>query len=147
MIVNKIDTPIRELLENLKVPSTPKVKGGTIFNPDEIDYLTRYSSVSVHEFVQENETDREFYEMFIKWLHEELPIEGYCDTYMIVFLRHGQMLSKDEFEYFERNIPECFEKRPIWLYEINYRMRFRLRIKLICCLKFKFKRIVRKTQH
>ena len=60
MIVNKIDTPIRELLENLKVPSTPKVKGGTIFNPDEIDYLTRYSSVSVHEFVQENETAREF---------------------------------------------------------------------------------------
>ena len=42
MIVNKIDTPFRKFLESLKVPSVPRMKGGTIFNPDDINYLVRY---------------------------------------------------------------------------------------------------------
>jgi len=94
--------------------------------------------------VQENETDREFYEMFVKWLHEGMPVYGYVDIYMVVYLRYGQYLSNDEFEYLERNIPECFEKGHVWLYEINYRRRFRLRIQLIRCLKKDFQRIIRK---
>ena len=65
MIATKIEMTFREFLESLKVPSAPRMKGGTIFNPDEINYLTRYSTPLVYEFVQENETDREFYEMFV----------------------------------------------------------------------------------
>ena len=144
MIVTKIETPFRKYLEDLKVPSAPLMKGGTIFSPDEINYLTRCSTPSVYEFTQENETDREFYEMFVKWLHEEEPINGYVDTYIIVYLRYVQRLNTYEFEYFRRNIPECFMKGHVWLYEMNYRMRFRLRIKLIRCLKNDFQRIIRK---
>lgn len=114
------------------------------FQPDEINYLARYSIPLVYEFVQENETDRDFYEKFVKWLHEEMPVYGYVDVYMVVYLRYGQYLSNDEFEYLERNIPECFEKGHVWLYEINYRRRFRLRIQLIRCLKKDFQRIIRK---
>lgn len=147
MIVSKIDMPFREFLESLKVPSVPRMKGGTIFNPDEVNYLTRYSTPLVYEFAQENETDREFYEMFVKWLYEEMPVYGYVDVYMVVYLRYGQHLSNDEFEYLERNIPECFEKGHVWLYEINYRRRFRLRIQLIRCLKNDFQRIIRKCIH
>lgn len=96
MIVVKNKTLFREFLESLKVPSAPRMKGGTIFSPDEINYLTRYSTPLVYEFIQENETDREFYEMFVKWLHEEMPVYGYVDVYMVVYLRYGQYLSNDE---------------------------------------------------
>ncbi len=144
MIITKIEMPFRKFLEGLKIPSVPLMKGGTVFSPDEIDYLARSSIPSVNEFTQEKETDREFYEMFVKWLHEETPIYGYVDTYMVVYLRYGERLSNDEFEYLQRNIPECFEKGHIWLYEINYRRRFRLRIQLIRCLKKDFQRIIRK---
>ena len=65
MIVVKNKTLFREFLESLKVPSAPRMKGGTIFSPDEINYLTRYSTPLVYEFIQENETDREFYEMLL----------------------------------------------------------------------------------
>lgn len=147
MIITKIETPFREFLESLKIPSAPRMIGGTIFSPDEINYLTRYSTPSVYDFTQEKETDREFYEMFIRCLHEESPMYGYVDTYAIVYLRYGQKLSNDEFEYLERNIPECFEKGHVWLYEINHRKRFRLRIQLIRCLKNDFQRIIRKSIH
>ena len=146
MIVTKIEIPFREFLESLKIPSAPRIKGGKIFSPDEINYLTRYSTPSVYEFTQEigNETDREFYEMFIKWLQEEDLTYGYVDVYMIFYLRYGQHLTNDEFEYLQRNIPERFEKGHVWLYEINYRRRFRLRVRLIYCLKNDFQRIIRK---
>ena len=143
MIVNKIDTPARAFLEDLKIPSTPEAKGGTIFSPDEINYLTRYSSVSIYEFAQETESDREFLELFIKWLNEEDTVEGYVDTYMIFYLRYMQRLTEDEFKYLEHNIPS-FGKGHSWLYELNYRRRFRLRIKLIHCLKKDFKVIIKK---
>ncbi len=146
MIVTKINpSMIKQFLEKeLKEPSSPTTKGGTIFSPDEINYLTRYSSVSIYEFTQERETDNEFYELFNKWLHEEKQVEGYCNAYVFVYLRLGQKLSEDEFEYFERNIAECFEKNPIWLYEVNYRLRFKLRIRLLLCSKVKFRRVIRR---
>ena len=133
MIVNKIETPFRSFLESLKVPSVPNMKGGTLFSPDEI----------IYEFVQENEPDKEFLETFTQWLREDEIIDGYVDTYMIFYLRYAQKLSGDEFEYLERNIP-CLGKGHVWLYELNYRRRFRLRVKLIHCLKTDFKPIVRK---
>ena len=64
---------------------------------------------------------------------------------MIFYLRYGQNLTNDEFEYLQRNIPERFEKGHVWLYEINYRKRFRLRVRLIYCLKNDFQRIIRKN--
>ncbi len=147
MIVTKIETPFRKFLESLKIPSAPLIKGGMIFSPDEINYLTRYSTPSIYEFTQEHETDREFYEMFVRWLHEEVLTYGYIDTYIISYLRYGQKLSNDEFEYLQRNIPERFEKGHTWLYEINYRRRFRLRIQLVRCFKHDFQRIIRKSIH
>lgn len=148
MIVTKVETPFRQFLESLKVPNSPQGKGGTLFSPDEINYLTGNSLTSVYEFKQEYETDREFYEMFIKWLHEEEPEHNYyIDAYLIFYLRKGQVLSEDELKFFEQTVPECFGRGRIWIYELNHRMRFRLRIQLICCLKTKFIRIIKKDIH
>lgn len=148
MIVTKIETPFRQFLESLKVPSSPNGKGGTLFSPDEINYLTRSSLALVYEFKQEYETDREFYEMFIKWLHEEEPKHNYyIDAYLIFYLREGKALNEDELKFFEQAVPECFGKGRIWIYELNHRMRFRLRIQLICSLKTQFIRIIKKDIH
>ena len=76
-----------------------------------------------------------------------MTVNGCDDGYMAVYLGCRQYISNDEFEYLERNIPECFEKGHVWLYEINYRRRFRLRIQLIRCLKKDFQRIIRKGIH
>ena len=58
MIVTKIEVPFRQFLESLKVPNSPNGKGGTLFSPDEINYLTQFSLPFVYEFRQENETGR-----------------------------------------------------------------------------------------
>ena len=101
MIVTKIETPFKQFLESLKVPSSPSGKGGTLFNPDEINYLTRNSRASVHEFKQEYETDREFYEMFVKWLHEEDPIHDYYIE--MLFIYKFQVLSKYFTTFYDNN--------------------------------------------
>ena len=193
MIVTKIETPFRQFLENLKVPNSPNGKGGTLFSPDEINYLTRNSLASVYEFKQEYETDREFYEMFVKWLcedelsfdykadavgtpgtpskqvkyieeidrfckaedekylvweHREVsPLDAYVDTYLILYLRNGEHLSDDDLNFLAHAMPNYTGKNHIWLYELNYRMRFRLRIQLIRCLKYDFTRLIKKTIH
>ena len=77
MIVTKIEAPFRRFLESLKMPNSPSGKGGTLFSPDEINYLTQFSLPFVYEFRQENETDREFYEMFVKCLRR-LCGQGRC---------------------------------------------------------------------
>lgn len=148
MIVTKIETPFRQFLENLKVPKSPNGEGGTLFSPDDINYLTRNSSASVYEFKQENETDQEFYETFVKWLHEEVPSHNYyVEAYLIVYLRRNEYLSTDTFRYLSQNVPECFGKNRVWLSEINHRMRFRLRIQLIRCLKNDFTCLIKRKIH
>lgn len=193
MIVTKIETPFRQFLESLKVPNSPNGKGGTLFSPDEINYLTRNSLASVYEFKQEDETDREFYEMFVKWLYEEeldfdykadaietpnelskkikyieeidrfwkaedekyliwehkgIPFcDSYVDTYIILYLRNGEHLDDDSFKFLEQTIPNHTGRSHTWLYELNYRMRFRLRIQLIRCLKYDFTRLIKKYIH
>ncbi len=193
MIVTKIETPFRQFLESLKVPNSPNGKGGTLFSPDEINYLTRNSLASAYEFKQEDETDREFYEMFVKWLYEEeldfdykadaieTPNElskkikyieeidrfckaedekyliwehkgtpfcdSYVDTYIILYLRYGEHLDDDSFKFLEQTIPNHTGRSHTWLYELNYRMRFRLRIQLIRCLKYDFTRLIKKDIH
>ena len=193
MIVTKIETPFRQFLESLKVPNSPNGKGGTLFSPDEINYLTRNSLASAYEFKQEDETDREFYEMFVKWLYEEeldfdykadaietpnelskkiryieeidrfckaedekyliwehkgIPFcDSYVDTYIILYLRNGEHLDDDSFKFLEQTIPNHTGRSHTWLYELNYRMRFRLRIQLIRCLKYDFTRLIKKDIH
>ena len=193
MIVTKIETPFKQFLESLKVPASPNGKGGTLFSPDEINYLTRNSLASVYEFKQEYETDREFYEMFVKWLYEEelsfdykagatetanesskkikyieetdrfcraedekyliwehrgIPFcDSYVDAYLILYLRNGEHLDDDNFRFLEQAIPNHTVKSHTWLYELNYRMRFRLRIQLIRCLKYDFTRLIKKDIH
>lgn len=193
MIVTKIETPFRQFLESLKVPNSPNGKGCTLFSPDEINYLTRNSLASVYEFKQEDETDREFYEMFVKWLYEEeldfdykadaietpnelskkiryieeinrfckaedekyliwehkgIPFcDSYVDTYIILYLRNGEHLDDDSFKFLEQTIPNHTGRNHTWLYELNYRMRFRLRIQLIRCLKYDFTRLIKKDIH
>lgn len=193
MIVTKIETPFRQFLESLKVPNSPNGKGDTLFSPDEINYLTRNSLASAYEFKQEDETDREFYEMFVKWLYEEeldfdykadaietpnefskkiryieeidrfckaedekyliwehkgIPFcDSYVDTYIILYLRNGEHLDDDSFKFLEQTIPNHTGRSHTWLYELNYRMRFRLRIQLIRCLKYDFTRLIKKDIH
>ena len=128
----------RERLNNLKV------MGKSIFSQDEIDYLSNGINFECVELKQEDEDDDEFLKLFSRWLHERPKKQGYVDYYIIVCLRKGERLTSEQFEYMERNVAECFDTSHGWLYEINHRMRFRLRIELICSYKKEFRRLTRK---
>ena len=131
-------TEFRERLNNLKV------KGKRIFSPDEVDYLANNDGFEAVELKQENETDEEFLTLFSTWLHERPQQSGHTDYYILFYLRTGEQLTPEQFEYMERNVAECFEMNHGWLYELNDRLRFRLRIRLICSYKKSFRRLVRK---
>ena len=131
-------TDFRKCLEQLKV------KGKCIFSPDEVQYLAGCDAFEAVEFKQENETDEEFLTLFSTWLHERPQQSGHTDYYILFYLRTGERLTPEQFEYMERNVAECFETNHGWLYELNNRLRFRLRIRLICSQKKSFHRLVRK---
>ena len=128
----------RERLNNLKV------MGKSIFSQDEIDYLSNGINFECVELKQEDEDDDEFLKLFSTWLHERPKQQGYVDYYIIVCHRKGERLTSEQFDYMERNVAECFDTSHGWLYEINHRMRFRLRIELICSYKKEFRRLTRK---
>ena len=128
----------RERLNDLKVMQK------CIFSQDEIDYLSNGINFECVELKQEDEDDDEFLKLFSTWLHERPKRQGYVDYYIIVCHRKGEHLTPDQFEYMERNVAECFDTSHGWLYEINHRMRFRLRIQLICSYKKEFHRLTRK---
>lgn len=132
------ETEFRERLNSLKVMQR------CIFSQDEIDYLSNGNSFECMEMKQEDEDDDEFLKMFSTWLHERPVQKGHVDYYIIVCLRKGERLTPEQFEYMERNVAECFDTSHGWLYEINHRMRFRLRIQLICSYKKEFRRLTRK---
>ena len=77
-------------------------------------------------------------------LHESPKQQGHVDYYIIVCHRKGERLTSEQFDYMERNVAECFDTSHGWLYEVNHRMRFRLRIELICSYKKEFRRLTRK---
>ena len=116
-----------------------------IFSQDEIDYLSNGIILECVELKQEDEDDDEFLRLFSTWLHERPKKQGYVDYYIIVCHRKGERLTSEQFEYMERNVSECFDTSHGWLYEINHRMRFRLRIELICSYKKEFRRLTRKV--
>lgn len=128
----------RERLNNLRV------MGKSIFSQDEIDYLSNGINFECVELKQEDEDDDEFLKLFATWLHESPKQQGHVDYYIIVCHRKGERLTSEQFDYMERNVAECFDTSHGWLYEINHRMRFRLRIELICSYKKEFRRLTRK---
>ena len=121
-----------------------KVKCKRIFNPDEVEYLADNDGFEAVELKQEDESDEEFITLFSTWLHERPQQPGHTDYYILFYLRTGEQLTPEQFEYMERNVAECFETNHGWLYEWNDRLRFRLRIRLICSYKKSFRRLVRK---
>ena len=129
----------RNYIEKLKVNNSKR-----IFSPDEVEYLADNYSFEAVEFRQENETDEEFLRLFSTWLHERSKKLGHVDYYVLFYLRTGEHLTKDQFEFMERNVAECFDISHGWLYEINDRFRFRLRIRLICSYKRGIRRLTRK---
>ena len=131
-------TEFRERLNNLKVMEK------RIFSQDEIDYLSNGINFECVELKQEDEDDDEFLKLFSTWLHESPKQQGHVDYYIIVRHRKGERLTSEQFDYMERNVAECFDTSHGWLYEINHRMRFRLRIELICSYKKEFRRLTRK---
>ncbi|MBO4551237.1 MAG: hypothetical protein IKU02_06530 [Bacteroidaceae bacterium] len=131
-------TEFRKYLEQLKV------KNKRIFSPDEVEYLADNDGFEAVELKQEDESDEEFLTLFSTWLHERPQQTGHIDYYILLNLRTGEQLTSEQYEYMERNVAECFETNHGWLYELNDRLRFRLRIRLICSNKKSFRRLVRK---
>jgi len=121
-----------------------RIENKSIFSPDEVEYLANNDGFEAIEFIQEEETDEEFFTLFSTWLHEQPRQQVHVDYYILFYLRKGEQLTDDQFEYMERNVAECFDVSHGWLYELNHRMRFRLRIKLICSYKKVFRRLTRK---
>ena len=129
----------REYINQLKVNNQKR-----IFSPDEVNYLADCYDFEAVEFKQESETDEEFLQLFSTWLHERPKKMGHVDYYVLFYLRTAEHLSREQFEFMERNVAECFDISHGWLYEINDRIRFRLRIRLMCSYKRGIRRLTRK---
>ena len=136
LVANKAD--FRDYLGQLRV------KNKRIFSPDEVKYLADCNNFEAVELKQEGETDEEFLRLFSTWLHERPKPKMHVDYYILFYLRTGESLSKEQFEFMERNVAECFDTSHGWLYELNDRLRFRLRIRVICSYKKGIHRLTRK---
>lgn len=139
MKTTKVEKNFKEYLENIKVYGKP------ILSADEIDYLNNGYDKKVYEFKQENETDAEFYENFIKWLHESTVSTGYVDYYIFLGLRRHEKLTPWTFKELESKITECFEKANGWLYEVNHRVHFKLTIRLVVSRQQGLHKLVRRS--
>jgi hypothetical protein len=126
MTTTKVEKNFKEYLESIKVYGRP------ILGPLEIEYLCSGIETGAYEFKQEaGETDEEFYENFVKWLHESRVTTGFVDYFLFLGLRRHERLTPWAFKNLESKVTECFEKSNGWLYEINHRVRFRLTIRLV----------------
>ena len=123
-----------------------KVRGHKILSDDTMNYLTAPGSLcAAYEFKQESESDHEFLRLFSTWLHEyPQPVDGHTEYYLLMGLRLGEHLSKENLEFLERNVAECFASSHGWYYELNHRLRHRLRITLIMSQQKEFRRLIRK---
>ena len=139
MTVKQVEQPMELYL------SSQKVRGHQILSEDTIKYLTGQGArCTAYEFKQEKEEDHEFLRLFSTWLHEHYQIGGHTEYYLLMGMRMGERLSADEFEFLERNVAECFASSHGWYYELNHRVRFRLRITLIMSQNTKFRRLIKK---
>ena len=128
-----------------KILSKIKVNDRRIFSPDEVDYHLDCNGYEAVEFTQEQEMDDEFLKLFSTWLHERPKRVGFVDYYILVYNRKNEKLTDEQFDYMERNIAECFDSSHGWLYEINHRMRFKLRVQLFCSYKNTIRRLTRRS--
>ena len=140
METKKIEQPMPLYLNSLKV------YGRKILSEDTMNYMTASGALSVaYEFKQEGETDHDFLRLFSTWLHEyPQPVDGHTEYYLLMGLRLGERLSIDELEFLERNVSDCFAYSHGWYYEINHRLRHRLRITLIMSQHNEFRRLIKK---
>jgi hypothetical protein len=110
-----------------------------------MNYLTAPGSLcAAYEFKQEGESDQEFLRLFSAWLHEYPQIGGHTEYYLLMGMRLNEHLSKENLEFLERNVAECFASSHGWYYELNHRLRHRLRITLIMSQQKEFRRLIKK---
>lgn len=123
-----------------------KVRGHKILSEDTTNYLTAPGTLSTaYEFKQEGESDHEFLQLFSAWLHESpQPVDGHTEYYLLMGLRLGEHLTNYELEFLERNVADCFAYSHGWYYELNHRVRHRLRITLIMSQQKEFRRLIKK---
>lgn len=139
METKKVEQPMKMYLDSLKV------RGHKILSEDTINYLTgQDAKCTAYEFKQENENDHEFLQLFSTWLHEIPHVDGHVEYYLLMGMRYGERLSKEELEFLERSVADCFTYSHGWYYEMNHRLRYRLRITLIMSQKTNFRRLIRK---
>lgn len=139
MIITPAKIAMKDYLRTLKI------SGHHIFSEDTMEYLTSpESKCMAYEFKQENETDEEFLENFSKWLHEYPQIEGHVEYYLLMGLRYKKHLTRDQYDYLEHNVCECFAFSHGWYYELNHRVRYRLHITLVMSQNRNFRRLVKK---
>ena len=114
-----------------------KVRGHKILSEDTMNYLTAPGTLSTaYEFKQEGESDQEFLRLFSAWLHEyPQPVGGHTEYYLLMGLRLDEL---------ERNVADCFAYSHGWYYELNHRLRHRLRITLIMSQQKEFRRLIKK---
>ena len=121
-----------------------KIYGRPVLSPDEIDYLASGYSFEAYEFRQEKETDEEFLEQFMIWLHEKAVDSSFADYYLFIGLRYHETLTQEQFDLLERKVTECFENGRGWIYELNHRLRFRMNIRLIISHQRGFRRLIKR---
>ena len=123
-----------------------KVRGHKILSEDTTNYLTAPGTLSTaYEFKQEGESDHEFLQLFSAWHHEYTqPVDGHPEHSLLMGLRLGEHLTNDELEFLERNVADCFAYSHGWYYELNHRVRHRLRITLIMSQQKEFRRLIKK---
>ena len=140
METRQIAQPMRLFLDSLKV------RGHKILSEDTMNYLTAPGTLSTaYEFKQEGESDQEFLRLFSAWLHEyPQPVDGHTEYYLLMGLRLDEHLTKDELEFLERYVADCFAYSHGWYYELNHRLRHRLRITLIMSQQKEFRRLIKK---
>lgn len=139
MKTTKVEGNFKDYLTNIKV------YGKQMLSQDQIEYLDGGYEKEVYEFKQEDETDQEFYENFVKWLHEGNVNKGYVDYYLFLGLRHHEILTPWTFKNLESKVTECFEKGNGWLYEVNHRVRYKLTIRLIVSRQQGLHKLVRRS--
>lgn len=140
MVTTKVEKNFKEYLEDIKVYGKP------ILGPMEIDYLSGGIETAAYEFKQEQrEGDKEFYENFVKWLHESDVTTGFVDYFIFLGLRRFQRLTPWTYKWLESKVTECFEKSNGWLYEVNHRNRHLLTIRLVISKQPGLRKLTRRS--
>lgn len=123
-----------------------KADGKQIFSDATIDFLTAPEcDCKAFEFVQEDESDKEFLVAFAEWMHGRPVISGHVEYYLLLWLRPERPLSQEAYEFLERNVSDCFEFSHGWYCELTHQSRSRLRIRLVMSRDSRFCRMAKRA--